>query len=66
MGPIVRILLRYATAPLLYYGLINSNEASDLIADPQIAQWVSLAAGAVAPMVAEGWYALAKRWGWEK
>lgn len=66
MGPVVRIFLRYATAPLLYYGLINSNEASDLIADPQIAQWVSLAAGAVAPMIAEGWYALAKRWGWEK
>lgn len=66
MAPVIRILLRYATAPLLYYGLINEGEASDLIADPEIAQWVSLAAGVVAPIAAEGWYWLAKRWGWAK
>lgn len=66
MAPIVRILLRYATVPLLYYGLVNENEASDLIADPEIAQWVSLAAGVAAPVVSEGWYWLAKRWGWTK
>lgn len=66
MAPIIRILLRYATFPLLYYGLINENEASDLIADPEIAQWFSLAAGFVAPFIAEGWYWLAKRWGWAK
>ena len=66
MAPIIRIFLRYMTAPLLYFGLINANEASDLIADPEIAQWVSLAAGAIAPFVAEGWYWLARKWGWSK
>ncbi|RWL14899.1 MAG: hypothetical protein EOR57_31630 [Mesorhizobium sp.] len=66
MGPIIRIFLRYATFPLLYFGVINSNEASDLIADPQIAQWVSLGAGIVAPFVSEGWYWLALRFGWAK
>lgn len=66
MAPVIRILLRYATFPLLYYGLINEGEASDLIADPEIAQWVSLAGGVVAPVLAEGWYWLAKRWGWAK
>lgn len=66
MAPIIRILLRYATFPLLYYGLVSENEAADLIADPEIAQWVSLAAGMVAPIVAEGWYALARRMGWAK
>lgn len=66
MAPIIRIVLRYATFPLLYYGLINEGGASDIIADPEIAQWVSLAAGMVAPVLAEGWYALAKRWGWSK
>lgn len=66
MGPITRIILRYATFPLLYYGLINQNEASDLIADPQIAQWASLGAGMIAPVVAELWYALATKLGWKK
>lgn len=66
MAPLIRILLRYFTAPLLYFGLINANEASDLIADPEIAQWISLGAGFVAPFIAEGWYWAAKRFGWSK
>lgn len=66
MAPLIRILLRYATAPLLYFGLINANEAGDLIADPEIAQWVSLGAGIAAPIITEGWYWLAKRFGWAK
>jgi len=37
-GPIIRIFLRYATFSLLYFSLIRENEASDLIADPEIAQ----------------------------
>lgn len=66
MAPIIRIALRYLTFPLLYFGLIQEHEASDLIADPQIAQWVSLAAGFVAPFAAEAWYWLARKFGWEK
>lgn len=65
MGPIIRIALRYATFPLLYFGLIHEHEASDLIADPEIAQWISLAAGTVAPFLAEIWFVLAKRMGWK-
>lgn len=64
MGAIIRIALRYATFPLLYYGVITEHEASDLIADPEIAQWVSLGLGIAAPIVSEGWYWLAKRFGW--
>ena len=66
MAPFIRIFLRYATFPLLYYGLINENEASDLIADPEIAQWISLAAGTVAPFAAEAWYWVARRFRWVK
>ena len=66
MGPIIRIFLRYTTFPLLYFGLINPNEAADIIADPQIAQWVSLGAGIASPFLAEGWYWLARKWGWAK
>jgi len=66
MGPLIRILLRYATFPLLDFGLIQEHEAADLIADPQIAQWVSLAAGMVAPVAAEAWYWAASKMGWAK
>lgn len=64
MAPIIRIILRYMTFPLIYFGLINENEAMDLIADPEIAQWVSLAAGIVMPFLTEGWYWIATRMGW--
>lgn len=66
MAPIIRIFLRYATFPLLYFGMINENEAMDLIADPEIAQWVSLALGLIAPVVSEGWYWMANKLGWKK
>ena len=64
MAPFVRIALRYATLPLLYFGLINETEASDIINDPELLQWISLGLGSVAPIVAEGWYWLAKKLGW--
>ena len=66
MAPIIRIFLRYATFPLLYFGLINANEASDLIADPELAQWASTALGMAAPVIAEVWYWAAAKFGWAK
>lgn len=66
MAPIIRILLRYATFPLLTLGLILPEEQQALIADPEIVGWISTALGVVAPMVAEGWYALSRRFGWSK
>ncbi len=66
MAPIIRILLRYVTLPLLAAGLILPEEQQALIGDPQIVGWVSTALGTVAPIIAEGWYVLAKRWGWSK
>jgi hypothetical protein len=66
MAPLIRIFLRYATFPFLWFGLINPNEAADIIADPDFAQWVSLGAGIASPFLAEGWYYLARKWGWSK
>ena len=65
MAPIIRIILRYATFPLIYFGLINENEAMDLIRDPEIAQWVSLGLGIIAPIISEGWYYLASKFRWK-
>lgn len=66
MAPIIRIFLRYATFPLLYFGLVQEHEAADLIADPEIAQWISLGLGIIMPFITEGWYAIARWFGWSR
>jgi hypothetical protein len=66
MGPIIRILLRYVTIPLLALGWILPEEQQAIIADPQIVGWVSTGLGIIAPMVAEGWYWAARKFGWAK
>lgn len=64
MGPIIRIALRYATFPLLAFGLILPEEQQAIIADPEIVGWISTALGIAAPFVAEGWYWIARKFGW--
>lgn len=64
MAAIIRIILRYATFPLLALGLILPEEQQAIIADPDIVGWVSTGLGILSPIIAEGWYALAKRFGW--
>lgn len=66
MAPFIRIALRYLTGPLIIFGVINESEASDIISDPELMQWISLGLGMLAPVVSEGWYALARWWGWSK
>lgn len=66
MAPFIRIFLRYATFPLIYFGLINENEAMDIIAEPEIAQWISLWIGLAVPFITEGWYWLARKFRWVK
>lgn len=64
MAAIIRIILRYATFPLLALGLILPEEQQALIADPEIVEWTSTGLGIISPIIAEGWYYLAKRLGW--
>jgi hypothetical protein len=66
MAPIIRILLRYVSLPLLALGLILPEEQQALIADPQLVEWLGTGLGLVASMVAEGWYWGARRFGWAK
>lgn len=66
MAPFIRIALRYLTFPLIIFGLINETEAADIISDPELTQWISLGLGMLSPLIAEGWYALARWWGWSK
>lgn len=64
MSVVARILLRYATGPLLMLGLILPDEQQALIADPAIVDVAATALGLLAAAAAEGCYALAKRFGW--
>ena len=64
MAPIIRILLRYVSMPLVLLGWILPDEQADIIADPEIVFWISQAVGWGIPIVVEGWYAFAKARGW--
>ena len=66
MAPFIRIFLRYATLPLLTMGLILPEEQQAIIADPDVVRYVGAGLGFLAPIVAEGWYFLARRLGWSK
>ena len=60
MGPIVRIALRYGVGAVLGYEL-----GSQLAADPDVVMAVTTVATAAVGIATEGFYALAKKMGWE-
>lgn len=65
-GPISRIILRYIVGLLVAKAIFSPEDGNILVSDPEIAQMVELGVGVVVGAVTEGWYALARRWGWGK
>ncbi len=65
-GPIVRIFLRYLSGLLVMKGLISTGMGTELAVDPDALAILELVVGAGAGVAAEWWYALAKRFGWQK
>lgn len=64
MDVLIRILLRYFAMFLVAKGFF-SPELGDLFgSDPDILAMAQVVAGLVAGLVAEGWYVIAKRFGW--
>jgi hypothetical protein len=59
---IIRIGLRYGAAFLVARGLLSPDDGATLATDPD----VQLVAGMAAGAVAEGWYFLARKFGWSK
>jgi hypothetical protein len=59
-----RIILRYVAAALVAYGVLTSDLGEMLGGDEDAAAAVEIALGAVLGMVTEGWYYIAKRYGW--
>ncbi|MFC3061261.1 hypothetical protein [Paenirhodobacter populi] len=65
MNPaIIRNILRYAAGALVAKGLIAPQTGLAIASDPVLVESLSLALGAVLGLIAEGFYALAKRAGW--
>lgn len=59
MGPYIRIALRYGVG-----GIIGYEVGAQLAADPDVIAVTTAAAAACVGFLTEGFYALAKRWGW--
>lgn len=59
---IVRIALRYAAGALIAKGLLDQNTGDTIMNDPDI----QLALGASIGFASEGWYYVARRFGWAK
>lgn len=59
MAPLIRILLRYGVG-----GLIGYEVGSQLAADSDVLAVTTVAATAFVGLVTEGFYILAKRFGW--
>jgi hypothetical protein len=64
MGVLARILLRYGTGFLIAHGWLTDDLGNQLALDPEIASYLEIAMGAAVLMLTEGWYWLAKRYGW--
>lgn len=60
MGPFVRIVLRYGVGAVIGYEV-----GAMMAADPDLVVVVTVAATAAVGAATEGFYALAKRWGWK-
>lgn len=61
MGPFIRIALRYGVG-----GIVGYEVGQNLAADPDVIAVVTVGASAVAGLITEGWYLLARRMGWSK
>lgn len=62
MSPLVRILLRYGAAFLVAKGWLTADDATSFVTDPDVEMLVGAAIGALV----EGWYVLARKYGWQK
>lgn len=65
MAPFIRIALRYLGGYLVARGFLAQSEAG-LFNDPELVASLSYGGAALCALIGEGWYALAKKWGWAK
>jgi catabolite regulation protein CreA len=61
VAPIARILLRYVGGGLISAGVAISPET---LSDPDVFQVTCFVVGVLCTAISEGWYALARKYGW--
>lgn len=59
---LIRIALRYGAAYFVARGFLSEDAGNTLATDPDVQMAIGVALGAVA----EGWYYVARRMGWER
>lgn len=64
IGIATRIFLRWLAGFLVAKGLFAPDDAQMLTADPELERTIVAGLGLAAGAVAEGWFYLAKRFGW--
>jgi hypothetical protein len=63
-GAFARIALRYLAGILVTRGLLSASDSDFITTDPDISMLVEAGAGLAIGAAVEGWYWLAKRFGW--
>lgn len=65
-GVLIRILLRYIAAVLVAKGWLSPEGSDMFYGDPDLVSGIEMVAGAAIGLIAESWYWLARRWGWDR
>lgn len=60
---LIRIGLRWLAGALVTYGWLAPDDVG-IIADPELVSYLSMGVGMALGAVAEGWYYVARRFGW--
>lgn len=64
-GPLARIIVRYVAGALVAKGLIDASTGKGIAADADLVWLVDAGLGFGIGAAMEGWYWLAKRYGWK-
>jgi hypothetical protein len=63
-APLIRILLRYLAGVLVAKGYLTAADGGFLTTDPDVYALVEMGLGLAMSVVTEGYYYLAKKFGW--
>jgi uncharacterized membrane-anchored protein len=66
IAPLARIIARYAAGALMTKGVIDASTAAMLGTDAEVIGIVQTVLGAAVGGITEGFYYLARRFGWSK
>jgi len=61
---LARIFLRYFAMALFMWGILAPADRQVVASDPELAGLIEIGIGITISAATEGWYWLAKRWGW--